>query len=252
LPELVVFLDDGGVMSDNRRRGAQWQQLVGTFFAPRLGGAATAWAQANHVVATALLNSLAWQSRLAAAPDYPTFERTYLLDWLGDMCLLVGVPCPSPEQCVLLAREAEAWITAQVDAAMPDAVETIRLLHAQGYTLHTASGEPSMHLINYLTGMGVRECFGRLYGPDLIDTFKTSSTYYARLLADASVAPASAVVVDDSPDALAWAADVGAHPVRVGAPASNDGAATCSITSLSDLPALLARIESARTNSAEK
>lgn len=244
MPRLVVFLDDGGVMSDNRRRGPQWQRFVAAFFAPRLGGEAAAWSQANRVVATALFDPLAaWQARLAAAPDYPSFERAYLLDWLGDMCRLVGVPCPPEEQGLRLAREAEAWITARVDAAMPGVAETIRLLHAQGYTLHTASGEPSAHLTNYLTRMGVRECFGRLYGPDLIDTFKTGPAYYARLLADVDVAPADAVVVDDSLDALAWAAEVGAHPVRVGAPSSGDGAATCCIPSLTTLPALLAQME---------
>src|SRR5262245_27703378 len=102
MPRLVVFLDDGGVMSDNRRRGLQWQQLVGAFFAPRLGGEATVWAQANHVVASALLEPSAWQRRLAAAHDYPSFERAYLLDWLGDMCGLVGVPRPLQDQSLRL------------------------------------------------------------------------------------------------------------------------------------------------------
>jgi HAD superfamily hydrolase (TIGR01509 family) len=240
MPRLVVFLDDGGVLSDNRRRGPQWQQLVAAFFAPRLGGEATAWAQANHLVATAFFTPGAWQTRLAAAPDYSSFERAYLLDWLAGMCQRVGVLCPPQEDAIQLARAAEDWITAQVDAAVPGAVETVRLLHAQGYTLHTASGEPSRHLSNYLSRMGVRDCVGRLYGPDLIDTFKASPAYYVRLLADAGVAPADAVIVDDSREALAWAAAAGAHTIRVGAPASSDGAAPCSITCLDALPALLA------------
>jgi HAD superfamily hydrolase (TIGR01509 family) len=246
MQRLVVFLDDGGVMSDNQRRGVQWQQLVGAFCAPPLGGAATAWAEANRAVTTALFAPSAWQARLAAAPDYPGFERAYLLDWLGGMCRIVGVGCPPAERCLALAREAEAWITARVDAAMPGAVETIRLLHARGYTLHTASGEPSVHLTNYLSSMDVRACFGRLYGPDLIDTFKAGPAYYARLLADAGIAPAQALVVDDSRQALAWAAEVGACPVHVGPPAP-DGAAGYSIASVRDLPALLPRIEERST-----
>lgn len=240
---LVVFLDDGGVMSDNRRRGVQWQQLVGAFFAPRLGGTAMAWAQANRVVATARLEPRAWQTRLAVAANYPDFERAYLRDWVEDMCRLVGVPRPRREQGLRLAREAEAWITAQVEAALPGVVQTIRRLHTQGYSLHTASGEPSLHLHNYLTRMGVRACFGQLYGPDVIDPFKTSPAFYERLLADAGVAAADAVVVDDSLDALAWAAEVGAYTVRVGAPAPDGCVMAGCITSLRDLPTLLAQIE---------
>jgi FMN phosphatase YigB (HAD superfamily) len=87
--------------------------------------------------------------------------------------------------------------------------------------------------------MGVRECFGRLYGPDLLDCFKTGPDYYARLLADAGVAPANALVVDDSPQALAWAAATGARTVLVGGAApTRDGQAE-QIDSLAKLPALL-------------
>ena len=53
---LVVFLDDGGVMSDNRLRGVQWQRLVGEFFVPLLGGTHEAWANANLVVASRLFD----------------------------------------------------------------------------------------------------------------------------------------------------------------------------------------------------
>jgi len=176
-------------------------------------------------------------------PDYPSFERAYLLDWIAGMCSLMGLPRPSEERSLLLAQEAEAWITRRVDAAFPGAVAAIRQLHAQGYPLCTASGESSTQLAGYLSCMGVRACFGRLYGPDLIDTFKTSPAYYARLLADAAIPPTAAVIVDDSLDALAWAAEVGACPVYVGAPASAVGAPRWQITSLADLPALLAQLE---------
>lgn len=243
MPRLVVFLDDGGVLTDPRRRGAQWEHLVGAFFAPRLGGSAPAWAAVNRAVWATLGAPAAWQARLSGAADYRSFERAYLLDWLGAMCAGLGLPHPPEQHSLELARQAEAWITQRVDAALPGAVETVRLLQARGYTLHTASGESSTQLASYLAGMGIRACFGRLYGPDLIDTFKSSSAYYARLLADTGVAAADAVVVDDSPTALAWVAEVGARPIRVGAPASAEGATTACITSLTALPALLAQME---------
>lgn len=37
---LTIFVDDGGVMNDNRLRAPQWRRLLGEFFPPRLGGSA--------------------------------------------------------------------------------------------------------------------------------------------------------------------------------------------------------------------
>jgi len=110
-----------------------------------------------------------------------------------------------------LEKCTDAYIIPRVRAAFPGVVDAIRILHRQGYTLHTASGESSLHLASYLDGMGVRECFGRLYGPDLIDTFKEGPQFYERIFADSGITPAEALVVDDSPDAIAWAAQMGAH-----------------------------------------
>ena len=144
-------------MNDNRRRALQWQRLVGEFFTPLLGGTPEAWAEANRVVAAGPFDPTAWRARLRAAPDYASFERAYLLDWLRQMCALVGVPNPPAEESVDLARRAGSWIIRRVDAAFPGVVAAIRSLHNHGYTLHTASGESSVDLESYLDGMGVRE-----------------------------------------------------------------------------------------------
>src|SRR5216117_915511 len=94
MANLAIFLDDGGVISDNARRGAQWQRLVGEFFAPRLGGAPDAWAAANRVVTDRLFEPSAWAARLAAAPDYTAFDHLYWGDWIAGMCAIVGVALP--------------------------------------------------------------------------------------------------------------------------------------------------------------
>ena len=240
---LTLFLDDGGVMNENARRRPQWEVLVGEFFAPRLGGTPAAWAEANRVLIDGLFAPGAWDARMAAAAalDYAGFDRAYQLEWLGSMCAQVGVPVPPPDEAVALAHAATAHITRRVRAAYPGADEAVRRLHAAGYTLHTASGEPSYDLDGYLEGMGVRACFGRLYGPDLIDTFKNSPAYYARIFADAGIPPAQALVVDDAPAAVGWAAQVGAHTVLVGAAPLPEGSPTLRIALLADLPDLLAR-----------
>jgi hypothetical protein len=166
----IIFLDDGGVMNDNRTRALQWQRLVGEYFVPLLGGSPEAWSRANRLVTDRLFEPDAWRRRVHAAADYRSFDRDYQVKWLRGMCGLVGIETPPAEECLRLARRAAAFITRRVQAAFPGVGDTVRALHRQGYRLHTASGESSLDLEGYLQAMRVRDCFGRLYGPDLIDT----------------------------------------------------------------------------------
>ena len=83
--------------------------------------------------------------------------------------------------------------------------------------------------------MSVRDCFGRLYGPDLIRTLKEGPAYYARIFADAGVDPVRSLVVDDTPLALRWAAEVGARTLLVGEASPEFR----TIAALADLPALI-------------
>src|SRR5689334_5190807 len=129
MPRLTLFLDDGGVLSDNRVRAPQWQGLVSAFFAPRLGGTPEAWEAANRVVMDRFFVPGVWEARLKATPDYASFERAYQLDWLGGMCALVGVPPPPDEEMLALAREASAAIPSQIHAAFPGATEAVRTLY---------------------------------------------------------------------------------------------------------------------------
>ena len=237
----IILLDDGGVMNDNRLRGPQWQHLVGEFFAPRLGGTPAAWAEANRVLMMDLFEPGNWQARLQAATDYASFERTYWCDWLGGMCQLANVAVPSEEECIEFARQAETYITPRVHATFPGAIEAIHELHAQGYTLHTASGESSLNLHGYLTGMGVRDCFGWLYGSDLLGMLKETPEYYERLFAHAGIAPCDALIVDDTPRVLAWARELGAMTVLIGTEHEIPNG-TLRLKSLSALPELVSQL----------
>ncbi len=239
MSQLMVFLDDGGVMNDNRKRAPQWQRLVGEFFVPLLGGTSEAWSEANRIVATHIFDPDNWRRRVQAASDYASFDRTYQIDWLGGMCELVGIAIPSEEECFELAHRAIASIISQVRADFPGVVDAIRTLHSQGYTLHTASGEPSNELAGHLDGMGVRNYFGRLYGPDLIETFKDGPAYYERLFADIGAIPANALVVDDTPSAIDWATQVGAQTVLVSNTPYPETKATLRIGSLAELPGII-------------
>ena len=91
--------------------------------------------------------------------------------------------------------------------------------------------------------MGVRDCFGRLYGPDLIETLKEGPEYYERIFADLGIAAAEALVVDDSPRAIEWATQVGAHTVLVRDSSLLRTGTTVHIGSLVELPATLQQLD---------
>ena len=242
MARVVLFLDDGGVMNDRALRVPQWHTLVGAFFPPILGGTAEAWGAANRVMGPL------WEEylRMYACQGVAAYQRAYLLAWLRGMCERVGVPVPPEDESLELARRASAYVTRRVRSAFPGAVEAIRELHARGYALHTASGEDSDDLAGYLEGMGVRECFGRLYGPDLVNTLKYApegTAYYTRIFADAGVAPVDALVVDDSPAALRWAADAGARTALVGVRPDDGFLPDLTLGSLSELPRALSTLE---------
>ncbi len=243
MPGVVIFLDDGGVLNDNEVRGAQWRRLAGEYMAARLGGSQEEWAKANAAYATGLFTGRAWDDRLSAAANYADFQRTYFLDWVRGMCAITGIEPPPDEEAIRLGREAEAWIIPQLRTGSPGAAEAIRMLHQRGYTLHTSSGASSEMMSTYLETMDARPYFTRLYGPDLVDTFKAGPRFYERIFEDSGTAPAEALVLDDNPRVLGWASEVGARTLLVGrGPAPQVPGCLGAIGSLAELPAIIEEI----------
>ncbi|GLV60478.1 hypothetical protein KDH_72970 [Dictyobacter sp. S3.2.2.5] len=240
---VTVFLDDGGVMNDNALRAPQWRRLVGEFFTPRLGGTAQAWAEVNRSVMEQMFEAQNWQRRLEAASDYASFYRQYGLDWLEGMCARLNISCPAEEECIAMVEQANAFIIPRVRSAFAGAAQAIRRLYDEGYTLHTASGEPSNELAYYLEGMGVRECFGKLYGPDLIETFKLTPRYYERVFSDLGIEPEEALIVDDRPDCIDQAARLGARTVLIGPKAPEKYRPDLQLASLAELPDQMHRFD---------
>ncbi len=201
-------------MNDNALRGTEWQRLVGEFFAPRLGGEPAAWAEANGATFGDLLER--YSRTLPEASDFVRAWEGYERAWLAVMCEHVGVFEPPPTKAAALAREASLYITRRVRAALPGAAAAVAALSGAGHTLHTASNEVSWELDGYLSGMGIRDRFGLLFGPDLVQAMKPKLAYYERAFALAGVEPAAAVVVDDSAENLSAAREAGACTVLVG------------------------------------
>jgi phosphoglycolate phosphatase-like HAD superfamily hydrolase len=168
--QLTILLDLGGVITDKRQQAEQWRSLVGAYFAPRLGRTPQEWNTAHRIVTQRLADQ--GEVLQQATPDFITFHDTYDYSWLSGMCELLDLPILAPEDCLALAEAAIASLSAQIQAVLPGAVEAIQTLHSQGYALHTASGAASFEIAGYLEAAGVRSCFNRCYGADLINTFK--------------------------------------------------------------------------------
>ena len=226
-------------MNDNTLRGPQWQRLVGEYLSPRLDGSLQAWAEANKHVATREVKLYMDHEWATGELDYLAFREQLDRDWIVWMAEMVGVDAPKGDECVRLARETSYFVTRRVRSACAGAVDAIRQLHATGYPLYTASGEDSDQLDGYLKGMGVRDLFRTLYGPDLVNTAKQVPEYCPRIFEDAEVDPGEAVVVDDSPAVVAWAREAGATAVLVSA--EDDGAGPV-VRSLAALPAFLSSL----------
>jgi phosphoglycolate phosphatase-like HAD superfamily hydrolase len=204
----VVFVDDGGVLNDNHARAPQWRRLLGEYFVPRLGGTPEAWAAANTGAFerswSRFIEMVAHAGESGGVDRWVREERAR---WLSDMCEQVGVATPGDAESSGVA--ASIWVSERVKSEIPGAVDAVRQLAHSGLVLHTASGGLSWELDPYLRSMGIRQLFGRLYGPDLVDRYKNGPHYHAAILADSGSDPEHAAVVDDSAEARAWAGAVG-------------------------------------------
>ena len=211
----TVFIDDGGVLNNNRLRGPQWARLCGEFLAPRLGGTPEAWSAANPVVFGLLWSGDFGPGGSTKFASFREWSAAYYEAWLTGMCQAVGVQLPPPHRTNRIARDADDYITRRVVAAFPGATDAVRKLRDHGLTLHLGSGGDSRGLANYMEGMGIRDCFETLYGADLVDTLKDRPEFHRRVFQDAGIDAERALVVDDSPASLTWASNLGAKTALI-------------------------------------
>lgn len=215
-PIKVLFVDKGGVLVDNSDLSPQWRHLIGEFLAPRLGGTPEAWGAANI---PAFQRQWARYST-AAAEGRPADIRRFFADdaraWFLDMCDGVGLPRPAGERAATIAAETVAYVKAHLKIRPPvRGLDALRALRRRGVAMHVASADAYDELVQFLEQIEARDLFDRVYGSDLINTWKLGPAYYRAVLADSGVDPDLAAVVDDSENALRWAAECGLRGFRV-------------------------------------
>ena len=87
--------------------------------------------------------------------------------------------------------------------------------------------------------MGIDKVFRRHYGPDLVNCPKEGPLFFQKLFEDTDVQSSKAVVGDDMPMVLKWAAECGAKCIQVGNPGQEPTRFT-TIAGLSELPEVMA------------
>jgi HAD superfamily hydrolase (TIGR01509 family) len=211
----TLFIDKGGVLVDNTQLGKQYQQLIADYLPTVLGGGPRSWADAN--VWAFDRQWARWEAALRSTTggNIRDWFAADAANWLYDMCEMVGVTRPPPRDAVRIANDTLRYVRERVGIKVPAIIGRLRALRQRGLTLHTASGDAHVDLIEYLRAIDARELFDRVYGSDLLNVWKSSAAYYRAILADTGLDPATALVIDDSPRAIGWAAECGLRGVLV-------------------------------------
>ena len=143
--------------------------------------------------------------------DYQDYEDKI---WIEHMFDAAGVKRPLKRDYASICRGVEVWVTPQIRSAIPGIIPAIKTLKNQGFMLYTASRESSTLLFGYLTGMNILELFTTLYGPDLVGVMKGGLEYYQKILAHAEVDPKKVILIDDKPELLQFAGQLGVRVIQ--------------------------------------
>lgn len=204
-----VFIDDGGVLNNNARRGKQWATVVGVYMANSLGGSEGEWREANLRVFPLVWSNIQSQQ----ISEFDAFYRKFCSDWLRAMTRAVGRGAEVTD-----ARELYKPLSLEagklVDAAIEHAATCVGELSTRAH-LHMASGTASWELEAILTRMGIKDNFLTLYGPDVTNVNKIGPEFYSQIFAHAGLSPQECIVIESSEEACQWALQAGAQVVHV-------------------------------------
>ena len=212
----AVFFDFEGTLNDTAQSGRLYAADLARWMGRRFPAHEADWGRAVLAGLAAMRQHQAAAADQPLPPDgYDTYRQKELSAWLEAMVEVAGLRLPADLSQAELLSALERAIVLQL-APTTGAVDAVRQLARSGMSLYISSGADSRYVERCLVDAGLRECFREVFGPDKLQTLKTSPEFFTRCFAAAEVEPAAAWVVDDSPDPLAWALDLGAQVVAVG------------------------------------
>ncbi|KFH72245.1 hypothetical protein MVEG_02536 [Podila verticillata NRRL 6337] len=169
---LAIFLDSGDVINDNKLRGPQWIDMIGTFVSSTpLGGPGELWGIANGKLVHKLHREGLWYDLLQKCESHKVLDRLNNLLWANECSQFVNgmilearkkrlegampeaivtkedysewplVVLPEDEEdVILISVMMHLYCLAHVKADLPGAVEAIKTLKQdQGFEMYTCS-----------------------------------------------------------------------------------------------------------------
>lgn len=211
----IIFFDDGGVLNSDQLRGEQWKPLIADFMVEKFGGSHSHWMQANFKAITKITEQLIETTN--SNSGYLSFTDGYAMEcklWVETMFDGSGLELPPKSKYLDIMQEADSYVIPKIKSSYPNVIETIKLLHNEGYTLNTASGASERWLKLFLGPMGILNCFKTVYGTDIINTRKGSKHYYNKIFEREKLHPKQTIIIENSVKMLNRAKSLGANVIQ--------------------------------------
>jgi HAD superfamily hydrolase (TIGR01509 family) len=210
---ITIFFDDGGVLNDNEIRGQQWKTYVGEYYSSRFGGEPEVWGEANQKLISSLFD-IFWEDRKEKFNDHQSFYNDFKKNMVLGMFKEVGKIPPRNINIEEVFNSAREYVIPKVRSAIPGIIKSVKELSKRGFILFTAAGVVSIEMKMYLEGMGIIKYFKGIYGPGIINTWKSGPDYYGAIFNHSGVEPSKAIIIDDQPRFLNNALDEGANVIQ--------------------------------------
>ena len=210
---ITIFFDDGGVLNDNRIRGEQWKKYVGEYYSTRFGGDPEIWGEANQKLITSLFDFF-WRDEKEKFNDYQSFYNNFKKNMVLGMFKEAGRIPPRNINIEEIFNSAREYVIPKVRSAILGVIESVKELYKREFILYTAAGVVSIEMKMYLEGMGIIKYFRGIYGPAILNTWKSGPDYYKAIFNHSGVDPTKSIVIDDQPRFLDKALEAGTNVIQ--------------------------------------
>lgn len=237
----AIFVDFDGTLSDMPILWLEYAREVGALLAQQFGGNEDVWAKAAADALTFVQSEYVARFENNPTADYNQWLQSARLQTVELIFEAMNVPLP--DDPMQFAMDIQYTALTACNAAFDGVAEALQTLTQNGVEIHIASANDSEFLLAALTGIGIEGLVSQRFGPDLVDCAKEGPEFYQRIFAQTGVNPSETLIVDDHPDALRWAIELGAGAIQVRlAPEAHYPyvpGVLALITSLRDLPAVV-------------
>ncbi len=214
--ELVLFLDFDDTVSDAKRHGHQYVAELGYILARDFGGEPDDWIPAVGLELSCLMDRYTEEWSYKPVTGFTEWVKRERVAAADSVLAAVGkqfTPEDYPQRSHYFSNVQFDALTG-TNAVFAGVYESLSQLAVRGIRMNMASSQESEYLRASLIGAGIEQFIEMKFGPDLIDCPKEGTEYYLRLFDECKISPRQAIVIDDQPQCLDWAEEVGARVIQ--------------------------------------